>query len=634
MPKIKSEKYVDSINPVELVWDSKVTEVDHTILPFQTVETINEPKDRQRGLSNFIDPNKKEDWKNILIWGDNKLAISSLLPKFSGKIKLIYIDPPFFTGSNMPIQVPLGENDEIAKSLSAIEEIGYRNIWKRGMGSFFQWMYDRLILMRELLSDDGNLFVRFDYHYSHYVKIILDEVFGKDNFRNEIVINRTKKIFPSKQYNVATDSLFWYSKSKNWVFNPQYKKREKEQTWINMHSPGERNPPERVIGRKLLYPPKGRHWTFIQETVNEMEKSGRIRVNESSEYNDMKGKKVIGMPQYLTSSEELLDSNWTDIPGYSFSTGYPTENSEQLLTRVILSCSKEGDLVADFFGGSGTTAAVAEKFRRRWITCDIGKFSIHTIRKRLLDISQCKPFEILNLGNYQRHKFKEMGKDTVSQYLKFILDMYRAQVITGYEFIHGKKANRWVHIGAVDSIVTEKEIKKCIEEAKSAGSRSLDILGWDFEMGLHDTFVQISRNEGFDIKLVQIPKEALEVKDALKEEVKFFEMPYLDVNSKLEQKKVILEIKDFVIKNTEYIPEEVLQNIKEFTDLIDYWSIDWDYKDDTFHNQWQSFRTQKHKNLEVKASHTYEQKGNHKILVKVIDIFGNDTNKLIEINLK
>ena len=153
-------------------------------------------------------------------------------------------------------------------------------------------------------------------------------------------------------------------------------------------------------------------------------------------------------------------------------------------------------------------------------------------------------------------------------------------------------------------------------------------------MGLHDTFVQISRNEGFDIKLVQIPKEALEVKDALKEEVKFFEMPYLDVNSKLEQKKVILEIKDFVIKNTEYIPEEVLQNIKEFTDLIDYWSIDWDYKDDTFHNQWQSFRTQKHKNLEVKASHTYEQKGNHKILVKVIDIFGNDTNKLIEINLK
>lgn len=212
----------------------------------------------------------------------------------------------------------------------------------------------------------------------------MDEIFGRENFRNEIVVSRTKKIFTGVNgYNVATDSLFFFAKTDKFKFFAQYKRREKRQQWINMHSPGERKPPERVIFGKLYYPPKGRHWTFVQETIDRLIAEGRVRIKEDVEYIDINGNRVKGMPQYLMAEEELLDSNWTDIPGYSQSQSFPTENSEILLKRVIETASEQGDLVMDFFLGSGTTTAVAHKLRRKWIGIEMGEHFYTVVLPRM-----------------------------------------------------------------------------------------------------------------------------------------------------------------------------------------------------------------------------------------------------------
>ncbi|MEM3860837.1 MAG: site-specific DNA-methyltransferase, partial [Candidatus Micrarchaeaceae archaeon] len=388
------------MNEFGIFWKNKRTEVEKIPLPFQTVETINLGRKTIGTLGAYR--GEDSEWTNKLIWGDNIYVLSSLLAKFAGKIKLIYIDPPFFTGTNMNITIQVGE-DKAVKEPSAIEEIAYRNMWKEGPSSFFQFMYDRLVLMKELLSEDGSIWVRFDYHYSHYIKGILDEVFGYDNFRNELIINRTKKnVMASRAQTVfptATDSLFFYAKSENMLLIETKIKvtEERKGFWRHMDDSAGQGSAKVFFG-KSMEPPPGKHWKFSQENIDRMVREGKLRLNPKT-----------GRPEYWVepSDEYVLDTNWTDIPGYSFTTGYPTENSEQLLERVILSGSNQGDLVADFFAGSGTTVAVAERLGRRWIAVDIGRFSIHTIRKRLLDIPQCKPFEILNLGKYERKYWME-----------------------------------------------------------------------------------------------------------------------------------------------------------------------------------------------------------------------------------
>jgi adenine-specific DNA-methyltransferase len=288
----------------------------------------------------------------LLIKSENWQALNTILNGYKEKVQTIYIDPPF--------------NKE--QDADYLYNVKYKD------STWIAMLENRLRLAKELLNERGSIFVRCDYNGNMYVRLLMNEIFGEENFRNEIVVKRTKKIFVGvKGYNVATDSLFFFSKTFNFNFNPQYKPREEEQKWLNMHSPGERRPPERIILGRLLYPPKGRHWTFTQEKIYELERQGRIRINEEIEYIDMLGNVVKGMPQYLTDEMELLDSDWTDIPGYSFGWNFQTENSEILLKRVIESTSDEGDLVMDFFLGSGTTTAVAHKLKRKWIGVEMGE---------------------------------------------------------------------------------------------------------------------------------------------------------------------------------------------------------------------------------------------------------------------
>ncbi len=311
-------------------------------------------------LAQFDDlDNQLDGW---LIKSENYQALNTILPKFKEKVQTIYIDPPF--------------------NLDSSDQFLYRTNYKDA--NWATLLENRIRIAKEWLNQKGSIFVRCDYNGNWIVRCLLDEIFGKENFRNEIVVNRTKKIFTGvKGYNVATDSLFFYTKKEDFKFYAQYKQRGKEKKWLNMHSPGERRPPERIIFGKLLYPPKGRHWTFIQETIEKMIEKGRIRIKEDIEYIDLMGNKVKGMPQYLTGEEELLDSNWADIPGYTQTQGFPTENSEILLKRVIESASNESDFVMDFFLGSGTTTAVAHKLGRKWIGVEMGEHFYNVVLPRM-----------------------------------------------------------------------------------------------------------------------------------------------------------------------------------------------------------------------------------------------------------
>jgi len=579
----------------ELIWPDKRTEVDRIILPFQTVEVINEPREKQKRLFKNWPENYPKDWRNMLIWGDNKYIMSSLLPKFAGKIKLIYIDPPFATGADFSINMKIGDVSW-TKEPNIIEERAYRDTWGKGLSSYLQMLYERLVLMKDLLADDGSIYVHCDWHVGHYIKIIIDEILGRENFRSEIIWKyfgptSTEKNFPRKH-----DLIYFYTKGNNYYFDSRATLIEYD---------------EKAIKRYDKIDENGRRYKIYYD------KNGKVR---KAYMKEGKPTEVFQIPFVQGIASERL--------------GFPTQKPEALLERIIKASSKEGDIVADFFCGSGTTLAVAEKLGRRWIGADLSKFAIHVTRKRILDIPFCRPFEIYNLGNYQKYKFIENNHPPVERYIKFILELYRAQPLQGYAFIHGRKDRRLVHIAGVDSIVTEREVRDACEECANAiGGKALDVLGWDFEMGLDELIERIGQDYGINIRLVQIPKEAMELKSA-KEEIRFYDMNYLEVEHRVSGKTLEIGLKDFIIANPEYIPEDVRQKIKKFTDYIDYWAVDFDYQNDTFHNMWQSFRTKKHPKLDTKVRKTYSEAGDYKVLIKVIDIFGNDTNKLLKVRIE
>ncbi len=621
------------MNDVELNWKGKNTQIEKIYLPFQKIEEVNLSRTSKGTLLPELRENEEATWKNKLIWGDNKYVINSLLkdPTISGKIKLIYIDPPFFTGTNMNINIDIGNKTELTKQPSAIEEVAYRNMWKEGVSSFLQYMYERIKLMRDLLADDGSIYVRFDYHYSHYIKLILDEIFGYENFKNEIIINRTLAKQPAKNnFTQQTESLFFYSKTENNFFRQIRIKIEPK--WYPLLDFPRADEKPRTIKNLVFYPPKNRRWALSQENINQYEKNGKIRINPDKEYIDCKGKKVKGYPELLYD-EKVIRNDWLDIKGYGQSTGYPTENSEDLLKRVITASSDKGDLVADFFGGSGTTAVVAEKLDRRWIICDIGRFSIHTMRKRFLEIPTCKPFEVLNMGKYERQQWiSEATKGDYKSYILFILQLYGSKPLDNFNFINGKKGNKAVHIGPLDSPVLKSEIYDALKECKKVGFSGLDILGWEWELSLNDLIIKEAKDDfGISLSLKTIPREVMDKRATDAGDIQFYELAYLKINLEKNKNIINIKLKEFVIPNVDELPKEVRTKVKHWSDYIDYWAVDWDFNEN-FHNEWQTYRTRQNQKLEVETpAHVYNEKGKHMIMIKVIDIFGNDTSTIREI---
>jgi adenine-specific DNA-methyltransferase len=329
-----------------------------------------------------------------------------------------------------------------------------------------------------------------------------------------------------------------------------------------------------------------------------------------------------------------------------YSRGYPTQNPEALLERIIIASSQEGNLVADFFCGSGTTLAVSEQLGRRWIGCDLGRWGVHVTRKRLLGIENCKPFEVLNLGKYERQywqgvtfgeaKNKPLAERALYEYLAFILKLYGAHPLAGLAHLHGKKSKAMIHIGAVDAPVTIAEIDGAVDECAKLKQGELHVLGWEWEMGLYDLMVEAAKKKGVKLLLLQIPREVMEQQAAAKRDVRFFELAYLEAEIKqLKKLTVQVALKDFVIPNSELIPEDVRNKVKKWSDYIDYWAVDWDFRNDTFMQGWVAYRTRRERKLPFSSdAHVYEKPLTYRILVKVIDIFGNDTSQAFDVEVK
>ena len=603
----------------ELIWDGKYDDKGRKVappriaLPFQTVETVNESAaDRDRNQDLFAS-GRATDWRNRLIWGDKKYVLPSLLEEFAGKVDLIYIDPPFGTGGDFSFTAAIPDDPEtngdqeatFTKEPSVIEQKAYRDTWGKGLDGYLEWFYGTVVLLRDLLTDNGSIYVHLDSNVVHAVKAIMDEVFGQEKFLNHIIWSYRRWPSTSTSYQTMHDDILFYAKSLSPArpFNLEYE-------------PPSESYLKRFKGKTQVLDPESR--------------TRKIVVDEATK----------GLP--VRDVWEL-----SIIAGFKAERlGYPTQKPEALLERVIKTSSNPGELILDCFCGSGTTAAVAERLNRRWIACDLGRFAIHTTRKRLLGIPGVKPFVVQNLGKYERQawqvaEFGASAEAATAAYRRFVLELYHAQPVAGYVWLHGNKAGRMVHVGGVDAPVTRADVtsmvtefRKAVGGGKDAPQRSgVDVLGWDFAFELNETARQEAELAGINLRLIRIPREVLEKKAVEQGDIKFFELAALSVNVKKKARTVTLELTDFIIPLDD-VPEEVQKAVTHWQQWIDYWAVDWDNSDDTFHNEWQTYRTRKDKSFDRETSHTYAEPGKYRVVVKVIDILGNDTTKLIHVEVK
>ena len=714
---------------VELVWNGKTNEVASVVLPFQVIEQVDEPRkdtgdSPQISLFDFDERGRQiKGWTNKLIWGDNKLILSSLKNgplreqiDAEGGIKLIYIDPPFDVGADFSVDIEIGEGKEAEtfhKAPTVLEELAYRDTWGQGADSFISMIYERLQLMRDLLADDGSIYVHCDWRMSGYMRLVLDEVFGKKNFLNELVWKRdsaakgAKKT--SQQWSREFDTIYYAKKGSKCTFNPVYlEKLTETQLREYMY--------EDPDGRKFKKVPLG---DYSEKSIQRFREEGLIyQTSSGREY-----KKY-----YLDEATFAIGSLWADIvnlsKGQKEKVGYPTQKPEALVERIIKASSNKGDIVADFFCGSGTTMAAAEKLGRKWIGSDLGKFAIHTSRKRMISIQRerrekgepYRAFELLNLGKYERQHYigvnpnlrqeeqQQQIKAREKEFLSLILHAYKAEEATGFRTYHGKKAGRMVTVGPVNLPVSRLFVEAVIEECMEKHITKVDILGFEFEMGLFPNIQEEAKTRGVDLALKYIPPDVFDKRAVEKNQVVFHDVAYIEVKPHVKGQKMAVELMDFSVFYTQETVDNVASQLKsgkskvtmeqgqivkvskgkdgivsrdvltqKWTDWIDYWAVDFDFEskkevirvlkedpkqqnlegkvdeeaqtkmpdyeekwtgDYVFENEWQSFRTRKNRTLELKsAEHEYEKKGQYKVAVKVVDIFGNDTMKVIPVSI-
>jgi len=689
---------------VELVWNGKTRDLCTTVLPFQTLEHIDEPRKETKTQGDLFDSRGRQmrGWSNKLIWGDNKLILSSLKAgplrqqiEDAGGLKLIYIDPPFDVGADFSMDIEIG-GETFHKEPNLLEQIAYRDTWGRGADSFVSMIYERLALMHDLLARDGSLFLHCDWRVSAYLRLALDEIFGRANFRNELywyyynkMPDTRKGVFPR-----ATDTILWYAKDRS------------------------------------LY-----HFEALEEArATAVKQLKRVKVDGRM----INARDESGNVMYETRTERVVDNVWrismlqpADKTENLF---FPTQKPEALVRRVLEATTKEGDLVADFFVGSGTTAAVAEKLGRRWIATDLGKFGVHTTRKRLIGVQRelkaaekdFRAFEVLNLGRYERQAYLNIGgRLTADQraaalaekerdFRDLILRAYKASPL-GVEgaaqdgFFHGARNGRLVVIGPINLPVGRLFVEEVITECRKRGASRVDILAFEFEMGLFPAVLEAARSKGIELSLKCIPAEVFDKRAVDKGQVVFHDISFVEASPRYDKKNklvVSIELTDFSVYYSQGASDTADKALKEgksevrceqgqlykigknkdgvvnrerltkhWTDWVDYWAVDFDYLQRKeiikvpvgtglggvaslegfeppqgelklpefeerwtggyiFENEWQSFRTRQNRDLELTtALHTYDRPGRYTVAVKVIDIFGNDTMTLVPVNV-
>ena len=637
-------------------------------------------------------------WTNKLIWGDNKLVLSSLANgplrdeiEAAGGLKLIYIDPPFDVGADFSIDIEIGD-DTVTKKANILEEIAYRDTWGKGADSFMTMLNERLILMDQLMAQTSTIYIHLDWRTVHYVKVMADDIFGRNSFMSNVIWKRISsgRKATSNKWLAVDDIMLVYTKGNAGItsqyvgYSNEYKKR-----FVHEDERG-----------KYFWDNIG---TYSQERLSRLEAEGRIK------YPDNPSAKP-RMKNYLNEGKGVIvDNIWTDIPPVNSQakedTAYATQKPEALLERIINASSAPGDLVADFFCGSGTAAAVAEKLGRKWIAADLSRFAIHTTRKRLIGVQRelkraagpYRSFEILNLGKYERQYFlgidggqpeeakSEQSRSREEAYLNLILRAYAAQRTEQSPPFHGIKGSTAVVVGPIDAPITSSLVRESVVAAKKLNITRVDILGFEFEMGIKPTLQDDARSQGVNLSLRYIPNDVFDQRAIQKDQVRFYDVAYVEASISATETNVTVSLTDFgvfyrqedadvaaaglragdskvvvdqgqVVRVTKSKAGDLGREIltKSWTDWIDYWAVDFDYgsqkeiirvvKDSRerqvwtgsylFQNEWQSFRTRAARDLElVSAPNKYPAAGTYQVGVKVIDIFGNDTTKILTVSV-
>jgi len=589
---------------------------------------------------------------------------------YEERLQLIYIDPPFSTNEDYYANLDIGKH-EIRKSPSIIERLAYKDYWGSGIDSYLDMLYPRLQLMRLLLSDQGLIFVHLDWHVAHYAKVLLDEVFRK-NFVNEIVWKRTRALHSdARRFGNVHDTIFVYSKSESHEFNPQYVPLKPEyRTRFNQtdekgghyrlipaHAAG--SGPPRKFGERLLSPPPGRHWTYSQDRLDEMIASGLIEYTST------------GMPnvrQYLTDESAAIVQDWWDdiapINPVAFEKlGYPTQKPQALLERIVGAASKQGELVADFFCGSGTTLAVAEKLNRSWVGCDFSKVAIQMTRNRLVDQGST-PFLVENIGNYQRQLIYLTGS-RIYEIQAVVLKLYSATPRKDFPDLGVKReadVDELVFVSYPDRPVSAKKVEELAAMADKLDGRGYDrlvVLGWDYEYNFDEILEErkrvSKRRWRVEVTPKMIPPEVYEyLKRAKAEEdvepligkIRFHDKPFLkllppELKTHSEGVEVTIGIDRYVVFDYPIENQDQRKQIDEIVGqdplaLVDYWAVDWDYDGLTFKSGWQAIRQHGRKIATVPRTTTQNLQAGRKrdIAVRVVDVFGNDASKTLSVDLR
>lgn len=597
-------------------------------------------------------------WMNRLVYGDNLLTMQALLagdpqtglPSLRGKVDLIYIDPPFDSKANYrtPITLP---NASFSQRPTVIEQFAYADTWEEGTISYLKMIYPRLMLMKEMLSEKGSIYVHIDWHIGAYVKVVLDEIFGKENFRNEIIWKRgtvkgAKAV--GNQFARNHDMILYYSKGNDYVYHTQYLPYSEEyikQRYTKDDNDGRGPYTDQAIG------------TRSEDSLIEMEKDNRIFITST-------GKRRV--KYYLSEAKGIaMDDSWNDISEVNSmakeNVGYATQKPEALLERIIKASSNEGDLVCDFFGGSGTTAAVAEKLGRRWITCDIGKPASLVMRKRFID-QEVKPFLYQSIGDYQKEAFHNNKKlRRVGDLSQVVLGLFGAlpfspEQVSDRNFGYVKGTRNLVMVDSPNRLTTAATVRRAVEAKASLLGGDWDkviVLGWNFAFDISQA---IEKYKNSNVEVLVIPPDLLDKlsKKGFKKliadkTVRFSSLQYLVVNpvevtvNGNGEDELDISLSNYVLLSPDNIPlddkdKEKLQQVMEQDplSLIEYWSIDPDYDGDTFRSTWQDYRENVDNDSDplhcVYSTRLHmPHKAERKVCVKAVDVFGFESQVILDV---
>lgn len=592
-------------------------------------------------------------WMNRLVYGDNLLTMQALLagdpqtglPSLRGKVDLIYIDPPFDSKADYRTKVVLPGVD-IQQKPTVVEQFAYADTWEEGTISYLKMIYKRLILMKELLSDTGTVYVHIDWHIDSYVKIMLDDIFGKDNFRDQIIwyypggIKAVPHYFPRKH-----DCIYCYSKTNNYVFNNQRKGIEDNSLysrWIKYSEDG-----ETITYKNFPRTDKVKFDMYVKRFISQNKR-------------EPKDEDVI-----YRFEGALVDDVWDDCPAVfrllNEKTGYSTQKPASLLERIIKASSNEGDLVCDFFGGSGTTAAVAERLGRRWITCDIGKPASLVMRKRFID-QEVNPFLYQSIGDYQKEAFHNNKKlRRVGDLSQVVLGLFGAlpfspEQVSDRNFGYVKGTRNLVMVDSPNRLTTAATVRRAVEAKASLLGGDWDkviVLGWNFAFDISQA---IEKYKNGNVEVLVIPPDLLDklskkgFKKLINDKtVRFSSLQYLVVNpvevtmNGNGEDELNVSLNNYVLLSPDNIPlddkdkEKLLQVMEQDPlSLIEYWSIDPDYDGETFRSTWQDYRENVDNDSDplhcvYSTRIAMPHKDERKVCVKAVDVFGFESQVILDV---